>query len=105
MTGPPWLRTYRQPRTYGRRASRSDTNTSRNDHVGRAADRGQRCAPGGAEGCNGRGEKEDRMPITAIDDYEVMYSANRFPPRIWLKAGGGYIGQLTFQPNGAALPA
>ena len=25
------------------------------------------------------------MPLTQIDTYEVMYSANTFPPRIWLK--------------------
>ncbi len=45
------------------------------------------------------------MAITKIDEYEVMYSANTFPPRIWLKADGKYMGQLTFMPNGAALPA
>ena len=45
------------------------------------------------------------MATTKIDEYEVMYSANTFAPRIWLKAGGKYIGQLSFRPNGAALPA
>jgi hypothetical protein len=40
-----------------------------------------------------------------IDEYEVMYSANKFPPRIWLKNAGKYIGQLIFQANGAALPS
>lgn len=44
------------------------------------------------------------MALTKIDEYEVMYSANTFVPRIWLKAGGVYIGQLLFQPNGSALP-
>ena len=44
------------------------------------------------------------MAITKIDQYEVMYSANKFPPRIWLKSGGNPIGQLTFWPNGAVLP-
>jgi len=44
------------------------------------------------------------MPITEIDTYEVMYSANTFPPRIWLKAGGKPIGQLVFMPNGSTLP-
>jgi hypothetical protein len=39
-----------------------------------------------------------------IDEYEVMYSSNKFPPRIWLKNAGKYIGQLIFQPNGATLP-
>ena len=33
-----------------------------------------------------------------------MYSANKNPPRIWLKAGGKFIGQLFFLPNGAVLP-
>lgn len=45
------------------------------------------------------------MAITKITAYEVMYSANTFVPRIWLKGGRKYIGQLIFQPNGAALPA
>jgi hypothetical protein len=45
------------------------------------------------------------MAITKIDAYEVMYSANTFVPRIWLKGGGKYIGQLIFKPNGSALPA
>lgn len=45
------------------------------------------------------------MALTKIDAYEVMYSSNTFLPRIWLKAGGKYIGQLIFKPNGAALPA
>jgi hypothetical protein len=45
------------------------------------------------------------MAVTKIDEYEVMYSANTFPPRVWLKGGGRFIGQLVFMPNGAALPA
>ena len=45
------------------------------------------------------------MALTKIDQYEVMYSANTFPPRIWLKGAGKYIGQLVFHPNGAVLPA
>ena len=44
------------------------------------------------------------MAITKIDDYEVMYSANKFVPRIWLKSGGNFIGQLIFQANGSSLP-
>jgi len=44
------------------------------------------------------------MGITEIDDYEVMYSANKYPPRIWLKNKGKYIGQLIFKPKGAVLP-
>jgi hypothetical protein len=44
------------------------------------------------------------MAFTQIDEYEVMYSANQFPPRIWLKNGGIFIGQLSFMPNGATLP-
>jgi hypothetical protein len=34
-----------------------------------------------------------------------MYSANKFSPRIWLKAADKFIGQLVFKPNGTALPA
>jgi hypothetical protein len=45
------------------------------------------------------------MALTKIDEYEVMYSANKFSPRIWLKSAGKFIGQLIFQPNGAVLPA
>ena len=44
------------------------------------------------------------MAVTKIDAYEVMYSANTFPPRIWLKSAGKYIGQLVFHPNGSVLP-
>ena len=44
------------------------------------------------------------MPVTQIDEYEVLYSANKFFPRIWLKHSGNFIGQLIFEPNGAALP-
>jgi hypothetical protein len=45
------------------------------------------------------------MALTQIDEYEVMYSANKFPPRIWLKHAGAYIGQLIFEADGSALPA
>jgi hypothetical protein len=45
------------------------------------------------------------MAIKMIEQYEVMYSANTFAPRIWLKNGGSFIGQLVFNPNGSALPA
>jgi hypothetical protein len=41
---------------------------------------------------------------TKIDEYDVMYSSNLFPPRIWLKSAGKFIGQLIFKANGAALP-
>jgi hypothetical protein len=34
-----------------------------------------------------------------------MYSSNKFPPRIWLKNAGKYIGQLVFNANGATLSA
>jgi hypothetical protein len=44
------------------------------------------------------------MATTRIDDYQVMYSANTFPPRIFLVNSGNFIGQLIFHPNGAALP-
>ena len=44
------------------------------------------------------------MAITQIDDFMVIYSSNSFVPRIGLLAGGAFIGQLLFEPNGAALP-
>lgn len=44
------------------------------------------------------------MALTKIDSYEVMYSANAFVPRIWLKSGNKGIGQLIFKPNGSPLP-
>lgn len=44
------------------------------------------------------------MALTKIDTYEVMYSANSFVPRIWLKGGNKNLGQLIFMPNGSALP-
>lgn len=49
--------------------------------------------------------KSNFMALTKIDQYEVMYSSNLFLPRIWLKNGGKFIGQLIFKPNGSALPA
>jgi hypothetical protein len=44
------------------------------------------------------------MATTLINDYEVMYSANTFPPRIWLLSSGKFIGQLIFHPDGSTLP-
>ena len=44
------------------------------------------------------------MAVTQIDTYVVMYSANRFVPRIWMKHGSQYIGQLISRPNGTTLP-
>ncbi len=44
------------------------------------------------------------MALTAIDDYEVMYSSSPFVPRIWLISQGNFIGQLIFMPDGSALP-
>ncbi|HKW02699.1 MAG TPA: hypothetical protein VJN96_22945 [Vicinamibacterales bacterium] len=44
------------------------------------------------------------MAAKQIDQYAVMYSANSFYPRIWLKGGGKFIGQLNFLANGVALP-
>jgi hypothetical protein len=41
---------------------------------------------------------------TRIDQFEVMYSANTFVPRIWLTGAGKPLGQLIFYPNGKALP-
>ena len=45
------------------------------------------------------------MPLTQITEYQVLYSANKFPPHIWLKSGTKPIGQLMFMPDGSALPA
>jgi hypothetical protein len=42
--------------------------------------------------------------VTKIDQYEVMYSANKFPPRIWMYGGSKPLGQLMFMPDAAALP-
>ena len=44
------------------------------------------------------------MALTQITEYQVQYSANKFPPRIWLKNGSTYIGQLIFMADGSALP-
>src|SRR5882757_6213810 len=44
------------------------------------------------------------MALTQITDYQVQYSANKFPPRIWLKNGAKFIGQLIFMPDGSTLP-
>lgn len=44
------------------------------------------------------------MALTAIDDYEVMYSSTPFVPRIWLISQGNFIGQLIFMPDGTPLP-
>ena len=44
------------------------------------------------------------MALTLINDYEVMYSSNTFPPRILLMSAGKFIGQLIFHPDGTPLP-
>lgn len=44
------------------------------------------------------------MATTRIDQFEVMYSANAFAPRIWLLNSSKFIGQLIFFPDGKALP-
>jgi hypothetical protein len=46
----------------------------------------------------------DEMAVTKIDHYEVMYSSNTFPPRLWLYGGGKPLGQLIFMPDGSSLP-
>ena len=45
------------------------------------------------------------MALTQITEYQVQYSANKFPPRIWLKNGSTSMGQLIFMADGSALPA
>lgn len=47
---------------------------------------------------------EAGVGLTQIYSYEVMYSANKFVPRIWLKNNTAYIGQLIFYQDGAVLP-
>jgi hypothetical protein len=45
------------------------------------------------------------MPVTTeITSYSVIYSSNRFRPRIELMNGNEYIGQLVFFPDRAPLP-
>jgi hypothetical protein len=44
------------------------------------------------------------MALTQITEYLVQYSSNTFPPRIGLKNGANFIGELRFLPNGSALP-
>jgi hypothetical protein len=44
------------------------------------------------------------MALTPIDAYEVMYSANTFAPKVWLKHGNKYVCDLRFMPNGSVLP-
>lgn len=44
------------------------------------------------------------MTQMRVDAYEVLYSANGFPPRIALRNAGNPIGQMIFLPNGTALP-
>jgi hypothetical protein len=44
------------------------------------------------------------MALTAVDDYEVMYSSTPFVPRIYLMSQGNFIGQLIFMPDGSSLP-
>ncbi len=34
-----------------------------------------------------------------------MYSSNKYPPSIWLKSAGKFIGQLIFKPDGSSLTA
>ena len=44
-------------------------------------------------------------PLTKnIDEYQVIYSANTFVPRIGLISNGANIGQPIFEPNGSVLP-
>ncbi len=45
------------------------------------------------------------MAQTAINAFEVMYSANKFAPRILLLNAGEIFAQLVFEPDGTVLPA
>lgn len=44
------------------------------------------------------------MSLTQITEYQVQYSSNKSSPRIFLKNGATYIGQLFFMADGTALP-
>lgn len=44
------------------------------------------------------------MQQTRITGDQVMHSANRFPPRIWLHGERGSIGQPVFHADGETLP-
>jgi len=44
------------------------------------------------------------MALTQITEYQVLYSANKFPPKIRLKHMANFIGQLIFMPDGSTLP-
>src|ERR1700730_2162048 len=44
------------------------------------------------------------MDLTQITEYQVLYSANKFSPRIRLKHMANFIGQLIFMPDGSTLP-
>jgi hypothetical protein len=45
------------------------------------------------------------MSSTAINQYEVFYSSNGFPPRIGLINDAAYFAQFLFMPNGSVLPS
>jgi hypothetical protein len=40
-----------------------------------------------------------------VEEYEVLYSSNKFVPRILLKSEGKYIGQLIFNTDNTTLPS
>lgn len=43
--------------------------------------------------------------VEEIVQYVVMYSDNKFSPRIWLKgSAGNFIADIYFLPDGEALP-
>jgi hypothetical protein len=64
----------------------------------------QRVPPSPESSTEQSSQPTESVTQTLIDEYEVMYSSNRFHPRIWLKNSGRYIGQLIFMPNGTDLP-
>ena len=43
--------------------------------------------------------------ITRIDQFDVIYSANKFSPRIGLISAGKFVATLVFYPNGQPLPS
>jgi hypothetical protein len=49
-------------------------------------------------------DKEQSM-VYEIVEYVVMYSANKFSPRIWLKdSAGNFVSDLFFLPDDEVLP-
>lgn len=44
------------------------------------------------------------METIKLDSYLVVYPSGDGAPRIWLRAGNAYVGQVVFWPDGDPLP-